>query len=114
MYILFATKKNYGNIFCDKMTFLDFFLIFQASYREGGSLKKSWASHREAGPLTGKPGLSQGGRAFHKEAGPFTEAVPSLGGRASHREAGPLAGRPGGQGTSSLDITILLYNHPGL
>ena len=30
------------------------------------------ASHREAGPLTGRPGLLQGGFASYREAGPLT------------------------------------------
>ena len=42
-----------------------------------------------AGPLTGRLGLSQGGQASHRDAGPL-----SAGGRASHREAGPLKRRP--------------------
>ena len=54
------------------------------------------ASHREAGPLTGRPGLLQGGRASHREAGPLTGRLGLLqGGLASHREAGPLTGRLG-------------------
>ena len=31
-----------------------------------------WASHREAGPLTRRQGLSKGGWASHREAGPLT------------------------------------------
>ena len=61
------------------------------------------ASQREFQPLTGRPGLSQGGRFFsqgsrasHREAGPLTGKLGlSQGGRASYREAGPLIRRPG-------------------
>ena len=54
------------------------------------------ASHREARPLTGRPGLYKGGRVSHREAGPLTGRQGlSQGGRASYREAGPLTGRQG-------------------
>ena len=54
------------------------------------------ASHRKAGPLTGRQGLSQGGRASHGEARSLT-GRPGLsqGDRAYHREAWPLGGRLG-------------------
>ena len=34
-----------------------------------GLLQGGWASHREARPLTGKPGISQGGRTSLREPG---------------------------------------------
>ena len=54
------------------------------------------ASQREARPLTGRPGLSQGDRVFNREAGPLTGRQGlSQGGWAYYRDAGPLRGRPG-------------------
>ena len=60
------------------------------------NIKKNWASHRDARPLTERMGFSKGGQASHRKAGPLT-GRPGLsqGGWASHREAGPLTGRPG-------------------
>ena len=52
-------------------------------------IKKELAQVIEAGLLTGRPSLSQGGWASHREA------RPKSGGRASDREAGPLTGRLG-------------------
>ena len=58
-----------------------------------GLLQGGWASHRESEPLTGR--LDP-----HREARPLTERLggrPGFlkGGRVSLREAGPLTGRPG-------------------
>ena len=54
------------------------------------------ASHREEGPLTVRPGLLQGGRAYYREAGRVTGRQSlSKAGRASYREVWPLTGRPG-------------------
>ena len=64
-------------------------LLQKASHREARLSQEVWASHREAIPLTGQPGLSQGGWASHREAGPLSES------RTSHREAVPLTGRLG-------------------
>ena len=61
--------------------------------------------------LTGRPGLSNGGRASHREARLLT-GRPGLsqGGLASHREAGPLTGTPGlsqGGPASRREVPIL-------
>ena len=57
------------------------------SYREAESLSKSRA-------LTRRPGLSQVGRASHREAGPLTGRQGlSKGGQSSHGEAKPLKER---------------------
>ena len=93
----FFATKNVQN-FHHKMASFDLFSNFQ------GLLQGGWASHRETGPLTGKhgltqggrtslsgrPGLSQGGRTSYKESRPLTGRLGlSKGGRASHQ------GRPG-------------------
>ena len=53
------------------------------------SHREDRASHREAGPLTGRQSLSQGGRDSHREAGSLTGRLGlSQGGLTSHREAG--------------------------
>ena len=55
-----------------------------------------FAFHRDAGPLTGSPGLSQGGWASHRKVGPLTETLGlKQGGWASHREVRLLTRRPG-------------------
>ena len=78
----FLQPKNTAITCYDKMALI-YFLLFQASYRE------AW-------PLTGRLGLSQGSRASYKEAGPLTRRQSlSHGGRASHMDAEPLTGRPG-------------------
>ena len=58
--------------------------IARMSWREAGRL-----TGRLAGPLIGKPGLSQVGRVLPGRLG------LSQGGRASQTEAGPLTGRGG-------------------
>ena len=62
----------------------------------------------QARPLTGRPRLSEGGRASQREAGPLI-GRPGLsqGGRASYREAWPLTGRPG---ISQGDLVSQLAN----
>ena len=69
----------------------------ELSISQGG-----WAPQREAGPLTRRPDFSQEGQDPHKEARSlsgnraFTGSLGlSQGGRASHREAWSLKGRPG-------------------
>ena len=63
--------------------FSDLSLIGRPGLSQGGQ-----AFYREAGPLTGMPSLSQRGRAFHREARPLTGRLGlSHGGRASHMEA---------------------------
>ena len=72
----------------------------RVSHKKPGLSQGCWASHWEAGSLTGRPGLSQGDLASHKEAGLSQE------GRAAHREARSLTGRPalsqGGQASHRL------------
>ena len=88
---IFAAK-NTENSFCNKMVSFTYFVICRVSYREAGSLTESTSlggkgSRRESGPLTGRPCLSQGNQASHREAVPLSES------RTSHREAVPLTGR---------------------
>ena len=59
-----------------------------------GLSKRRRAFHREAGPFTEIIALSQRGRAFHRENGPCTERLgPLRRGMASQREATPLTER---------------------
>ena len=52
-------------------------------------------SHREAGLVTGRPSLSQGGFAALRQVGPSTGRLGSQEGPASHMGTGPLTERPG-------------------
>ena len=79
-----------------------FFLELRRSGKTGpitgrrGLSQGGRASHREAGLLTGRPGLLQGGRSSPREAGPLTGRLgPLQGGLACHTEAGPITGRLG-------------------
>ena len=84
----FFTTKNNRNGFRDKMASYDLVSDMPLRVRPGLS-QGGRISHREAGPLTGR-------QVLNREAWPLTERKGrSDGGRASYREAGPLTVRLG-------------------
>ena len=91
----FATTKNTVNGFFNQIASYDLFADLPFTGIPG-LLQGSRASHRDAGPLIESPGISQRGWASHRKAGPLTGTLALLqGGQTSHREAGPVSGIPG-------------------
>ena len=110
----FETKNTMNIVMTKQHIFIDF-LIVQASYREAGPLTRRLGLTQggRASPL-GRPGLSQGGRASHRDARPLTGRLGlsqgSQRGRASHQGRPDLLQR----GRASHKEASQLKGRPGL